>query len=141
MKATCNPGGPGHHWVKARYHLDEYPQGMELFRTEWTNPFTGKKVEKTRLFIPSRVHDNKYLDDDYVANLYQVGSAELVRAWLEGDWTVVEGSFFPEFGARNIIEPFTVPKEWLRFRSMDWGSARPFAVGWWAVAIRRSRHR
>ena len=47
---------------------------MELFRTEWTNPFTGKTVEKTRLFIPCKVHDNKYLDDDYVANLYQVGS-------------------------------------------------------------------
>jgi hypothetical protein len=134
MKATCNPGGPGHHWVKARYKLDEYPKGMELFRTEWTNPFTAKKLEKTRVFIPSKVNDNRYLSDDYVANLYQVGSAELVRAWLEGDWSVVEGSFFDTFGARNIIEPFTVPKEWLRFRSMDWGSRAPFSVGWWAVA-------
>ena len=97
---------------------------MELFRTEWTNPFTGKTVEKTRIFIPSKVHDNKYLDDTYVANLYMVGSAELVRAWLEGDWTVVQGAFFDTFGARNIIEPFAIPKEWLRFRSMDWGVAR-----------------
>src|SRR5262249_6315636 len=23
--------------------------------------------------------------------------------------------------------------EWMRFRSMDWGSASPFSVGWWAV--------
>ena len=107
---------------------------MELFTTEWTNPFTGKAVQKTRLFIPSKVSDNKYLDDNYVANLHQVGSAELVRAWLEGDWSVVEGSFFPEFSGRNIIDPFPIPPDWLRFRSMDWGSARPFSADWWAVA-------
>jgi hypothetical protein len=106
---------------------------MELFRFKWTNPFTGSEVEKTRLFIPSKVTDNKYLNETYVANLFQVGSPELVRAWLEGDWSVVEGSFFAEFCSKNIIAPFSVPPEWLRYRSMDWGSAKPFSVGWWCV--------
>src|SRR6185312_7227400 len=85
MKGTCNPGGPGHQWVKARYRLDTNPKGLEVFRTEFVNPFTKAKIEKTRIFIPSRVTDNRFLGDDYVANLYQVGSPELVRAWLEGD--------------------------------------------------------
>jgi hypothetical protein len=119
--------------VKARYRLDAYPQGMELFRFEWQNPFTGKGVERTRLFIPSKVSDNKYLDDRYVANLHQVGSAELVRAWLEGDWSVVEGSFFDCWSMQNVVLPFRIPEGWLRFRSMDWGSRAPFSVGWWAV--------
>ena len=98
MKSTANPGGPGHHWVKARYKLDEFPRGMELFKTEWTNPLHRQDGhEDAHLYPVARLRDNKYLSDDYVANLYQVGVAELVRAWLEGDWCVVEGCFFPEF--------------------------------------------
>jgi hypothetical protein len=31
------------------------------------------------------------------------------------------------------VEPFEVPAHWARFRSMDWGSAKPFSVGWWAI--------
>jgi hypothetical protein len=134
MKGTCNPGGPGHQWVKARYKLDTHPFGMEVFRYEFENPFTKKKIEKTRVFIPSKVVDNKYLGDDYVANLFQVGSANLVKAWLEGDWSVVEGAFFPEWSnEKHIIPPFEIPSTWLRFRSGDWGSAKPFSIGWWAV--------
>src|SRR5689334_11599338 len=77
MKSTCNPGGPGHQWVKARYRLDTHPHGMEVFRFEFVNPFTKKRVEKTRLFIPSKVIDNRYLGDDYVANLHLVGNENL----------------------------------------------------------------
>lgn len=135
MKTTCNPGGPGHQWVKARYHLDTNPRGMQVYRFEYTNPFTKKKIEKTRVFIPSKVVDNKYLGDDYVANLFQVGSENLVKAWLEGDWSVIEGAFFPEWSTeKHVIRPFEIPANWTRFRSGDWGSAKPFSIGWWAVA-------
>lgn len=135
MKGTCNPGGPGHQWVKARYRLDSNPGGMEVYRFDFVNPFTKAKIEKTRVFIPSRVSDNKYLGDDYVANLFQVGSETLVRAWLEGDWSVIEGAFFDCWSnEKHILRPFRIPEHWLRFRSMDWGSAKPFSVGWWAVA-------
>ncbi len=134
MKGTCNPGGPGHQWVKARYRLDVNPQGMEIYRFEFINPFTKKKIEKTRTFIPSRIADNKYLGDDYIANLMQVGSAQLVRAWLEGDWSIIDGAFFDCWdNSRHVIKPFSIPDGWLRFRSMDWGFAKPFSVGWWAV--------
>jgi hypothetical protein len=134
MKGTCNPGGPGHQWVKARYRLDTNPQGMEVYKFEFTNPFTKKKIEKTRVFIPSKVVDNKYLGDDYVANLFQVGSENLVKAWLSGDWSVIEGAFFPEWSTdKHVIRPFEIPASWTRFRSGDWGSAKPFSIGWWAV--------
>ena len=134
MKSTCNPGGPGHQWVKARYKLDTNPNGMEVYRFEFINPFTKKKIEKTRVFIPSKVVDNKYLGDDYIANLFQVGSENLVKAWLSGDWSVIEGAFFPEWSTdKHVIRPFEIPANWTRFRSGDWGSARPFSIGWWAV--------
>lgn len=135
MKGTCNPGGPGHQWVKARYRLDTHPRGFERFEFEFTNPFTKKKIVKTRMFIPSKVTDNQFLGDDYVANLFQVGSDALVRAWLEGDWSVIEGAFFDCWSnARHVIKPFEIPTHWLRFRAGDWGSAKPFAFGWFAVA-------
>jgi hypothetical protein len=63
-----------------------------------------------------------------------VGSAQLVKAWLDGDWTAIEGAFFDCWSeAKHVIPPFTIPRDWLRFRSMDWGSASPASVGWWAV--------
>jgi hypothetical protein len=88
-----------------------------------------------RIYIPSRVSDNVYLGPDYVQRLRASGSPELVRAWLEGDWSVVSGAFFPEFSMdRHVITPRSLPDHWPRFRSFDWGSARPFACHWWAVS-------
>jgi hypothetical protein len=125
MRLTGNPGGPGHQWVKARY-IDPAPGGYEVIR----DPVTDLE----RVYIPSRVGDNSYLGSDYVQRLKAVGSSTLVRAWLEGDWSVIEGAFFDEWSyEKHVIRPFSIPDEWLRFRSCDWGSAAPFSVGWWAV--------
>lgn len=128
LRATGNPGGPGHAWVKARY-IDPAPRGYEII----TDPETGLE----RVYIPSRVTDNRILaesDPGYISRLKASGSQELVRAWLEGDWNVVAGAYFPEFSAAHIIEPFEIPAWWSRIRSMDWGSTHPFAVYWGAVS-------
>ena len=63
--------------------------------------------------IPSRIADNRILldrDPNYLTNLKMVGSKELVRAWLEGDWSVVQGAFFDGWSERrNVVEPFEIP--------------------------------
>lgn len=126
IRLTGNPGGPGHQWVRARY-IDPAPMGLEVLK----DPTTGLE----RVYIPSRVADNAYLGEQYVSQLRSAGSPELVRAWLEGDWSVITGAYFPEFSLeRHVIAPFELPVGWPRFRSLDWGSAKPFSVGWWAVA-------
>ena len=133
FRATGNPGGPGHQWVRARY-IDPAPLGWKTITESFTNPWTKETISRDRVYIPSKLQDNRYLGAEYVANLQMVGNASLVKAWLEGDWSVIEGAFFPEFQeSKHIIAPFTIPDSWLRFRSCDWGSARPFSVGWWAV--------
>lgn len=133
FRATGNPGGPGHHWVKSRY-IDAAPLGWKVTKTTFKNPWTQETITRDRVFIPSKVQDNKYLGAEYIANLQMAGSPNLVRAWLEGDWSVIEGAFFPEWSnEKHVIPPFAIPSHWLRFRSMDWGSASPFSVGWWAV--------
>jgi len=135
FRATGNPGGPGHQWVKARY-IDPVPGGWKIIKDSFKNPFTGEKAERERVYIPSRLTDNAYLNGpEYVATLQMSGSDTLVRAWLEGDWDIVDGAYFDCWSAeRHVVRPFTPPEHWTRFRSFDWGSARPFSVGWWAVA-------
>jgi hypothetical protein len=134
FRATCNPGGAGHNWVKARY-IDAGP--LRPVTETFENPFDGSRVALTRVFIPARLSDNPALlgrDPAYVARLRLTGSESLVRAWLEGDWNVVEGAFFDRWRARNIVRPFETPGFWTRIRAYDWGYAAPFSVGWWAVA-------
>jgi hypothetical protein len=126
FRATGNPGGPGHQWVRARY-IDPAPMGFEVMR----DPKTGLE----RVYIPSRVHDNRYLGDAYVNQLRASGSPELVRAWLEGDWSVISGAFFPEWSMeKHVITPMELPAHWLRYGMGDWGSAKPFAWLWGAIS-------
>lgn len=134
FRATGNPGGPGHGWVKARY-IDPAPMGWKVLPTEFVNPFTREITVKERVFIPGKISDHNLLGADYIANLQMSGSPELVRAWLEGDWNVIAGAFFPEFSVeRHVVAPCELPAHWLRFRACDWGSAKPFSVGWYAVS-------
>ncbi|MCK4818015.1 terminase family protein [bacterium] len=128
---TGNPGGAGQHWIKERY-IDPVPQGIKVLNRKLPNGSIHKYV-----FIPSKVHNNRILmqnDPDYINRLYLVGSEQLVKAWLEGDWSAIEGAFFDCWNSNIVIRPIKLPDHWTRFRSFDWGSARPFSVGWWAIA-------
>lgn len=132
IRCSANPGGIGHHAVK-NYYIDHAPKGLQLIQN-----VDEDGTVTSRMFIPSRVYDNKILldnDPTYIANLRELGTPELVRAWLEGDWNVITGAYFPEFStAKHVLEPFQVPAYWNRFRSMDWGSSSPFSVLWHAVS-------
>ena len=129
FRATANPGGPGHQWVRGRY-IDPAPLGYQVI--------CDAESGLERVYIPARVSDNRLLldnDPGYISRLKASGSPELVRAWLEGDWSVVTGAYFSEFSVtRHVIAPFEIPSHWVRFRAMDWGSAKPFSVGWYAVS-------
>lgn len=135
FRASCNPGGPGHGWVKERYIE---PGAWNIVKSTFVNPFTNEEVSRSRVFIPAKLSDNPQLlrnDPGYVANLFMSGSKALVQAWLQGDWDVVEGAFFDCWDtSKHVVQPFIIPKDWTKFRSFDWGSAAPFSVGWWAIA-------
>ncbi len=131
IRATANPGGPGHNWVRRYFAIDTHPEGRHLIIPDDCSGLA-------RMYLPGKVRDNKILlaaDPGYIARLKGLGSPELVRAWLEGDWGVIQGSYFPEFSyADHVIAPFEVPEDWTRIRAMDWGSAAPSAVLWAAVS-------
>lgn len=127
---TSNPGGEGHNWVKERF--------MSV------PPLTVQRDDKSgleRVFIPASLKDNPKLGAEYRATLEQLPEAER-RAFLEGDWDAFEGAVFKLESGVHVwswqqFEERTgnkgIPAEWTRFRVMDWGYARPFAIVWLAV--------
>lgn len=141
MRLTGNPGGPGHNWVKARY-INPNPKGYQVINEECEVEIDGVKsmVRLDRVFIPSKLGDNMLLmrnDPTYVLRLRQSGSEQLVKAWLEGNWDIVDGAFFEEFSEILHVKPASyinhATPQTIRFRSFDWGSAKPFSVGWYAI--------
>ncbi len=146
VRATANPGGVGHGWVKERFITPAPP-----LTTLWENAhirFPDGHTEqrrRSRVFVPSSVFDNAALllnDPDYITRLGILPHAEQ-QALLYGNWDSFSGQVFTEW--RNdpahyadrlwthVIEPFEPDPHWTYFRSFDWGYAKPFSVGWWAV--------
>ena len=143
IRATSNPGGPGHGWVK-RTFIDPAPPntpfaarnidtGEEMVFPE-DHPNAGQPLFM-RKFIPSKLSDNPYLAKDgvYEANLLSLPENQR-RQLLEGDWAVATGAAFPEFRTSiHTCEPFEVPPDWKRFRSCDFGYSSFSAVHWFAI--------
>lgn len=128
---TCNPGGKGHGWVK-RLFIDR--------------KYKDREKPEEYAFIQSLVQDNKALlaaQPDYLQQLEALPK-KLRDAWLYGKWDALEGQFFEEFtddpkgylerSFTHVIPAFTPPKSWKRYRSFDFGYAKPFSVGWWALS-------
>ena len=107
IKSSTNPGGVGHGWVKARF-VDPAPAGTA---------FSGVGG-MDRIFIPSMLDDNNFLiasDPNYKERLLALPERER-RALLHGDWNIFEGQYFTEFSAKNVIDPFEIPKHWRKYR-------------------------
>ncbi|KQV32887.1 terminase family protein [Rhizobium sp. Root1204] len=125
----ANPGGIGHQFVKATFIDGALP--MEVTRA------AKSEGGMLRQYIPARLEDNPSMeasDPGYEARLQGLGSESLVRAMRHGDWDIIDGAFFDNFRKdRHVIKPFQIPEEWTRFRAGDWGSAKPFSFGWYAV--------
>lgn len=130
-RALCgaNPGGVGHNWVKAAF-IDIAPP---LAVTAMADEDGGM----ARQYVPARLEDNPTLtanDPAYGQRLEGLGGPALVRAMRLGDWNIVAGGMFDDLWrpAAHVVAAFTVPAGWRIDRSFDWGSSRPFSVGWWA---------
>ena len=114
VKSSTNPGHVGHQWVKKRF-VDPAPKGEKIFRG-------GDGLK--RLFIPALLTDNHFLmqsDPAYKQRLMAMPERER-KALLDGDWNVFEGQYFEEFGTEtHVCDPFPIPREWRRYRAIDYG--------------------
>lgn len=146
IRASANPGGVGHGWVKERFITAAQPMQPICEEISWTDPQGNiHRKKQERIFVPSSVFDNQALldnDPDYVQRLASMPEAER-KALLYGDWDTFSGQVFTEW--RNdsdhyddrinthVIKPFKVPTSWKIWCGMDWGYSRPFSVLWFAV--------
>ena len=143
QRATTNPGGRGHGWVKKMF-VDPAPGNIKFAATDidtgntLTFPEGHEKEGQPlfyRRFIPATLKDNPYLmkDGQYEANLLALPEMQR-RQLLEGDWAVADGAAFPEFKQSvHVCEPFDIPPDWRRFRSCDYGYSSYSAVHWFAI--------
>ena len=130
-RATTNPGGRGHAWVKKYWQIPNDGHGTKFAHVEKI----GKhKAVTFRQFIPARLEDNPYLrDSGYRDMLLRMPDNERKKL-LDGRWDVVEGQFFTIWDpTKHIVKPFEIPKHWPRWRAMDWGSTKPYSVGWYTI--------
>ena len=127
MRASGNPGGCGHGWVKERYIDPVAPLVKQDVMYE------GMSAPKSRVYIPSKLENNKYLGREYADALYLSGNRQLVRAWLEGEWDIVAGAAFDIRRDRHQLRPFRPLQHWRKWMVMDWGYVRPFSVGWYCM--------
>ena len=135
IRATTNPYGVGHNWVKDRWRL---------FGKWWDTIIIldGKdlegRLEPPRVAIYGNIDENVYLlaaDPNYKqAIIASASNPAMAKAWLYGSWDIVAGGMFDDVWRPrvHVLKPFNIPHTWRVDRAFDWGSSRPFSVGWWA---------
>lgn len=118
---AANPGGVGHYWLAKRYVFKSAP---------WT-PFDEEKSGRKWVYAPSTFAGNQFIDCEQYAEQLRSSSPddpELLRAWVEGDWTVVRGAYFASVldEGRNAVDPWPeVPRGWHTYLAHDFGSSAP----------------
>lgn len=154
MRATANPGGLGGWWIKKMFVEPEqwgtafWAKDMDSGHTlihpdieQVPEKLRGQPLFKRR-FIPAKLTDNPSLmqSPDYMAMLASLPEVERKRL-LEGDWDVSEDSAFPEFVRHeHVVQSFTPPSGWTRFRACDYGYVAWAAVLWFAIDYQGTIH-
>ena len=162
IRASTNPGGVGHGWVKQRF-IDAAEPGQTIVEeVDVATPDGGvRKMKRDRVFIPATIFDNKALleeNPDYLGSLALLPEKER-NALLYGDWDTFEGQYFTEWRSEpdpamckkagitvqqakeqnrftHVIEPLDMTAGsrpgWTIVRGFDFGYSRPFSCSWYA---------
>lgn len=97
--------------------------------THWLN---RRANAKRMIRILSRHEDNPSVTKEYLATLDALTGARYLRL-RKGIWAAQEGLVYEEYNpAIHLINRFDIPKEWQRFRVIDFGYTNPFVCQWWA---------
>lgn len=133
FRATSNPGGIGHTWVKKRYITStQYGKKQTTIALKRRD---GSIYYHTISFIPANVYDNDVVmenDPEYASRLEDLPEIEK-QMFLHGNWDIFAGQYFSEFEYEvHTCEPFEIPSWWQRFISLDYGLDCTAPL-WWAV--------
>lgn len=149
VRATANPGGVGHAWVKRRFIeplMD--PVNKKKIQIKYFKRVNDDDIEvspddphgKSRSFIFSNLFDNPSLQDDYIATLKQLSDQDQ-RAFIDGDWEAFKGQFFKMWRNSIHVQRKPVNPAFKKFLSLDYGYGKPSSVGWWQIDYDGNLHR
>lgn len=133
IRLCTNPGQLGH-----GDHKNYFQIGKKEPYVDWRPArAVGDKYDPpSRCFIPATIFDNPSLienDPGYLSRLEALPEAHK-RMLLYGDWDGFSGQYFTEFArASHMIQPFTIPRHWKLYRSVDFGFDKPFSCHWHAI--------
>lgn len=146
IRATANPGGVGHGWVKRRF-IEQVPiNTIKFFKRVEDEDIECLSIDPmavSRAFIPATVYDNPSLvdaDPGYVKRLEQLPEDDK-QALLYGNWDIFKGQYFKQWRRAIHVKDREVLKEYTKFISLDYGYANPSSVGWWLVDFDGNLHR
>lgn len=82
----------------------------------------------------ARTEDNTYNPADYADTVLEQLSGVRYQRLRLGKWVGAEGAVYSDYSYEtHVVEPFAIPADWQRFRSIDFGYTNPFVCQWWAV--------
>lgn len=110
LRLECNYDG--HNWIYRLFNNQESPI-----------------LNARRLVLTNTFDNEKNLPPDYIPGLMMYPK-RLQERYLYGSDADMEGAVWDEFKARNIVDPFEVPKDWEGVISLDHGVTNPTAVLW-----------
>ena len=133
LNITCNPGGPGHSfvkrcWIDKQYLPTEDPEEYGFIQALLTDNRALLRAQpnyyKTLLALPPRIR----------------------KGHLYGDWDIADGMYFETFANRpdmyreqkwtHVIPPggFRPPPGWKLYGAFDWGYHRPFCMNYYLIS-------
>lgn len=109
----CNPGPP-HHWIKQRSSL--------------------RVLESRHEDNPTLYDEHGHLTDQGRRSMAILDALEgvLKERLRHGRWVSAEGAVYAFDAALHLIDPFPIPREWPRYRAIDFGFVNPFVCLWGA---------
>ena len=114
IRATANPGGVGHWFIKRRFIDGKKPNSTH---TESFKLPDGRTITRTYCHIPATVYDNPILlkaNPTYLANLMSLPEIER-RAYLEGDWNAFTTSCIFDSGGMQRLEGKIQEPKWVGY--------------------------
>lgn len=152
---TANPDGPGRQWLLNRFVKVIRDDNGEYFKPG--TPMLDQQTKRVKIYLPGPLKDNPQLlqqDPHYADRLNDPAHPEARRrAWIDGDWEVSAGQFFPGFRERllssemaqfpeayHVIPSFNIPPWCHRWLACDWGHNHHTAVYWFAMGQDRRIH-
>jgi hypothetical protein len=96
MRASSNPGGSGHRWVKRRF-IDKLPDPDD--------PEETPERVAARLFVPARLPDNPSINQESYLRQLAVLDPQTRKQLLDGDWNAREpGDWVFPHGLEHVFE-------------------------------------